>query len=114
MSWKQFLKPNRRKIILVCFIFLFTIFLRGIVIKVEIKSLELMEKILSPHYLLYVTIETWRTPWGTPLPFISLSPILGVILYYLLVISSFVIGLFYWYLIACLITFIYEKLKRRK
>lgn len=107
-SLKDFLKPTKGKLIIFGFIFLLTIFLRGIVTELKIKTLEVIEKILSPHYLLYTIVENWQIP--SP---ISFGPIFGAIFYYLFIILAFAFGLFFWYLIACLIIFIYERLKEK-
>lgn len=101
---KNFLKPTKGKLVVFVLIFFLTIFLHGIVVKLEAKALEIVERILSPHQLWYRYI--------TPLP----PDPAGILIHpytILLAILGFIAGLIYWYLISCLIIFIYERLKEK-
>jgi len=104
MKWKNFLKPDSRRLIIVAFIFFLTIPLRGIVNELRIESLKIIEKILCPHYLLYFLI--------TP-PNVSGADIVLTSFDLLLTILAFVGGIVYWYFLSCLIIFVYDKLKEK-
>ena len=108
-SLKVFFRPDRRKNLAFWLILLLTILLRGTATELGIKSLAIVEIILSPHYLLYGFIETWLLPFG--LGYVGTT--FGSVLYYLLIITTFVIGVIYWYFLACLLIFIYERLKEK-
>jgi len=101
---KDSLKPTKGKLIISGFIFFLTIFLRGIVVKSGIEFLEIIEKALAPHYLLYSYITPPPSPGGD----VVFHPHT-----ILLTILAFIVGLMYWYLISCLIIFIYKRLKEK-
>jgi len=100
MGFKNFLKPTQEKIIIVFLIFLFTIFLGGITSETKIKSLEVLERVFSPHYFLYEAISLFYGDYWT-----IFTIFLGAL--------AFLAGLFYWYLLACFIIFLYNKIKGR-
>lgn len=99
MDLKNFLKPTQEKIIIVCLIFVFTIFFRGLVTETEIKILTILERILSPHYFIYETISLFYGDYWS-----LFAVFLGVL--------AFVDGLLYWYLLASFIVFLYDRIKR--
>ncbi|MFH1657243.1 MAG: hypothetical protein ABH919_02145 [bacterium] len=111
MRLKEFLKPTKEKDVIFFVIFFFTIFLRGIVNETGLKFLQTIEAVFSPHYFLYesggnfiILILRDFLPSAGPL---------SIILSYAFLIMPFIIGLIYWYILACLIVFLYDKLKNK-
>jgi hypothetical protein len=87
MNFKQFLKPDWRKIVI--FIVLLIVFLPW-------KS----DIIVGELY--------WRA-WGFPWPILAHKEGLFLTLIY----QGLIIDLIFWYLISCLIIWIYDKLKKK-
>ena len=98
---KYFFKPETRKFVIVFLLFLFTGFLGVIASETEIEFLDVIERIFSPHYFIYEAISLFYGDGWT-------------LFAVLLVILAFLTGFLYWYLISCLIIFLYEKLKGKK
>jgi len=97
---KNFFELTEEKIKIFVLIFFLTIFLRGIVNEFKLKFLEVIEKILSPHYLLYkYTIPSF--PSGVNYDIVIHPSILLLV---------FIVGLIYWYFLSCLIVFIHKRL----
>ena len=59
MRLKEFLKPTKEKDIIFFVIFIFTIFLRGIVNETGLKFLQTIESVPSPHYFFYEPSENF-------------------------------------------------------
>ncbi|OGI12138.1 hypothetical protein A3K64_02280 [Candidatus Micrarchaeota archaeon RBG_16_36_9] len=106
MSWKKFLKPDWRKIIVFIFLFLISSSYR-----IDPKGIN--------DYFYEISIEYYF--WGLPIPFYSCmfleeylvspltpSPICNIAF------ELLIPNLIFWYLTSCLIVWIYDKFRKVK
>jgi len=101
MNWKDFFKPKLSKFLILMFIFILTIVLRGLIARYNLQGLSFIEKLISPHYL----IQTLATPVGVQ------DGVLGPINIFFML-FGFLIGLFYWYVLSCLIILLFNKIRK--
>jgi len=117
MRLKNFFKPTKGKIAVLIILFFLAIFVnvvtarsrvaiqKGIEInELKVKIFEGIETVLFyPAYLLAIHIIVPKTHVG-PSGFLWISPVETLLL--------FTVMIFYWYLLSCLLIFVYERLKK--
>jgi predicted neutral ceramidase superfamily lipid hydrolase len=101
MDWKQFLKPDWRKIVLTIVIFFIPMGL-GFLIVLEGFAKEAGQEFL-PFYILRIII----------ILLLILSPF-SIILGFLPYVLKELLNLIFWYLLSCLIVWVYDKYKKQK
>lgn len=101
MDWKQFLKPDWRKIVIIILI-IFFLFL-GRLIEIPIK----IENFLGSFFLFLISpillFSSCATIGGQISLFCQISTLVG-----------FIILPIFWYLLSCLIVWIYDKYRKKK
>lgn len=117
-SVRQFLKPTKEKIILVIILFFLTIFIsvlqgrarvelhRGIAVaEMKVKILENIKTFfLFPFYLIGKYMIIPRTPPSFDIIYLPSLPE---------ILMLFISTILYWYLLSCLITWIYDNFKKK-
>jgi len=104
MNWKEFLKPEWKKVILVIFLFVsstgLTRFL-GDVHNVYRDNvvLNILDYIFMAPFILF-------TPLDSLIPTVEILAIIGWL--------EFIALIFYWYILSCLIIWIYNEVKKKK
>lgn len=121
MSWKQFLKPNLRKIVLfvVLSIFIYVVYFSFIeklnLYEVENTYIAIIFNLifLLPQFILgfiNFIITLYYSKSLTPQDFgiLKTSPTVNS-LYFVLNIVGWILNLFYWYILSCFLVWIYDK-----
>jgi len=106
MNWKEFLKPTRWKIVLAIFIFLLNsvllILINIYLVSTILENFRISNLVRYPSLILIFLLNPSIVYFG----FVSRSFVESV--------SGIVINIFYWYILSCLIIWIYDKLKKKK
>ncbi len=112
VKWKQFLKPDWRKIVMSVILIILPIFqtihamrtTRPGVDDISIRLTPIVGVILFPIFILAIVLRS----------LIKYIAIHGLVLGYYLTILGLIISLIYLYLLSCLIIWIYDKYKKKR
>lgn len=117
MNWKDFFKPNLVKVLVIIFLIIIS-FTFGV--RSESSSPEQITQIDLPYTKTYFNPVLWLSyglgttcPGSEPFCFIEWTSNVNITTVILNTPVQFVGTLVYWYLISCLILFLYSKFKKK-
>jgi hypothetical protein len=106
MSWKQFLKPDWRKIIITIIILFLTIFYN--------TRTEILPQPKTRYYQGF-PFEWWiYEAGGTVIGYLIFNIPVELLYSGRIILTGFIADIIFWYLLSCLIVWIYDKVKKKK